>query len=72
MAAGLAAVIALVWGTQIRKEVSMNILIVEDETVIANLIGMPLEETGHFSIVAHIIEAYLAELRHNRVDAVLR
>ena len=55
VAAGLAAVIALVKGTQIRKEVTMNILIVEDDPVIADVIGMTLEEAGHFSTVAHTI-----------------
>ena len=49
----------------------MNILIVEDDPVIADVIGMTLEEAGHFSTVAHTIEASLAELRHNRIDAVL-
>ena len=57
-------------GTQIRKEVTMNILIVEDDPVIADVIGMTLEEAGHFSTIAHTIEASLAELRHNRIDAV--
>lgn len=49
----------------------MNILIVEDDPVIADVIDMTLEEAGHFSTIAHTIEASLAELRHNRIDAVL-
>ena len=49
----------------------MYILIVEDDPVVADVLGMTLEEAGHFQSTAHNIETALAELKHNNVDAVL-
>ena len=49
----------------------MHILIFEDGPVVANVLGMTLEEAGHFLSIAHTIEVALAELRHNDIDAVL-
>ena len=49
----------------------MHILIVEDDPVVADVLGMTLEEAGHFPSIAHTIEVALAELRHNDIDAVL-
>ena len=43
----------------------MHILIVEDDPVVADVLGMTLEEAGHFPSIAHTIEVALAELRHN-------
>ena len=51
---------------------AMHILIVEDDPVVADVLGMTLEEAGHFQSTAHNIETALAELKHNTVDAVLR
>ena len=45
----------------------MHILIFEDNPVVADVLGMTLEEAGHFSS----IEVALVELRHNDIDAVL-
>ena len=49
----------------------MHILIVEDDPVVADVLGMTLEEAGHFQSTAHNIETALAELKHHNVDAVL-
>ena len=51
----------------------MHILIVEDDPVVADVLGMTLEEAGHFQSTAHNIETALAELKHNHnnIDAVL-
>ena len=49
----------------------MHILIVEDDPVVADVLGMTLEEAGHFQSTAHNIETALAELKHNAIDAVL-
>ena len=49
----------------------MHILIVEDDPVVADVLGMTLEEAGHFQSAAHNIETALAELKHNTIDAVL-
>jgi len=49
----------------------MHILIVEDDPVVADVLGMTLEEAGHFQSTAHNIETALAELKHNNIDAVL-
>ena len=43
----------------------MHILIVEDDPVVADVLGMTLEEAGHFQSTAHNIETALAELKHN-------
>ena len=49
----------------------MHILIVEDDPVIADVLGMTLDEAGHFHSVANNIETALDELKHNKLDAVL-
>lgn len=49
----------------------MDILIVENDPVVADVLGMTLEEAGHFQFTAHNIETALAELKHNNIDAVL-
>ena len=49
----------------------MHILIVEDDPVVADVLGMTLEEAGHFQSTAHNIETALAELKYNTIDAVL-
>ena len=49
----------------------MHILIVEDDPVVANVLGITIEEAGHFQSTAHNIETALAELKHNNIDAVL-
>jgi ActR/RegA family two-component response regulator len=49
---------------------AMHILIVEDDPVVADVLGMTLEEARHFQSIAHNSETTLAELKHNTVDAV--
>ena len=49
----------------------MHILVVEDDTVVADVLGMTFEEAGHFPSIAHTIEVVLAEFRQNDIDAVL-
>ena len=49
----------------------MHILIVEDDPVVADVLGMTLEEAGHFPLIAHTIEVARAELRHNDIDVFI-
>ena len=49
----------------------MHNLIVEDDSVVADVLGMTLEEAGHSPSIAHTIAVALAELRHNDIDAVV-
>ncbi len=49
----------------------MHTSIVEDDTVVANVLGMTFVEALYFSSIAHTIEVELAELRHNGIDASL-
>ena len=49
----------------------MHILIVEDDPVFADVLGMNLEEAGHFPSIERTIGVALAELRHNDIDAGL-
>ena len=49
----------------------MHILIVEDDPVVADALGMTLEEAGHHQSIAHNIETALAELKHKTIDAAL-
>ena len=49
----------------------MHILIVEADPVVADVLGMTLEEAGHFHLTARNIETALAELKHNAIDVVL-
>ena len=49
----------------------MHILIVEDDPVVADVLGMTLDEAGHFPLIAHTIEVARAELRHNDIDVFI-
>lgn len=49
----------------------MNILIVEDDTVIADAIGITLSQAGYHYIHTRTIEGALNEINHNQIDAVL-
>ena len=49
----------------------MHVLIVEDDPIVAGVLGMTLEEAGHFKTTANTIETALSELKHNRIDAIL-
>ena len=49
----------------------MHILVVEDDTVVADVLGMTFEEAGHFLSIVHNIVVALADLRHNDIAAVL-
>ena len=49
----------------------MHILVVEDDPVVADVLGMTLEEAGYFKTTADSIESTLFELKHNQIDAVL-
>ena len=49
----------------------MNILIVEDDLVIADAIGMILTQAGYCHVHAPTVEAALSELNYSQVDAVL-
>ena len=49
----------------------MHVLIVEDDPIVADVLGMTLEEAGHFKTTANTIETALSELKHNRIDAIL-
>jgi len=49
----------------------MHVLIVEDDPIVADVLGMTLEEAGHFKTTANTIEMALSELKHNRIDAIL-
>ena len=43
----------------------MHILVVEDDPIVANILGRALEEAGYFSTTANTIETALFELKHN-------
>ena len=49
----------------------MHVLIVEDDPIVADVLGMTLEEAGHFKTTANTIETALLELKHSRIDAIL-
>ena len=49
----------------------MHILVVEDDPIVADVLGMTLEEAGYFKTTADTIETALFELKHNQIDAVL-
>jgi len=49
----------------------MHVLIVEDDPIVADVLGMTLEEAGHFTTTANTIETALSELKHNRAEAIL-
>jgi len=49
----------------------MHILVVEDDPIVADILGMTLEEAGYFKTTANTIETALFKLKHNQIDAVL-
>ena len=49
----------------------MHILVVEDDPIVANILGMTVKEAGHFKTTGNTIETALFELKHNQIDAVL-
>ena len=49
----------------------MHILIVEDNPIVADVLGTTLDEAGYFKTTADSIESALFELKHNQIDAVL-
>ena len=49
----------------------MHVLTVENDPIVADVIGMTLEEAGHFKTAANTIEIALSELKHNRIEAIL-
>ena len=49
----------------------MHVLIVEDDPIVADVLGMTSQEAGHFKTTANTIETALSELKHNRVDGIL-
>ena len=49
----------------------MNILIVEDDAIVADALAMTLEQTGYFSLVAGSIHEALEEININEFDAIL-
>jgi len=48
----------------------MHLLIVEDDPIVADVIGMTLEEAGDFKTTVNTIETALSELKHSRIDAI--
>ena len=48
----------------------VHILFVEDDPIVAHVLGMTLEETGYFKTTADTIESALFKLKHNQIDAV--
>ncbi|MDA0801519.1 MAG: response regulator [Proteobacteria bacterium] len=49
----------------------MHALIVENDPIVADVLGMALEEAGHFKTTANTIETALSELKYNRIHAIL-
>ena len=49
----------------------MHVLVVEDDPIVADILGMTLKDAGYFKTTASTIEMALFELRHNQIDAVL-
>ena len=49
----------------------MHILVVEDDPIVADVLGVTLEEAGYFKTTADSIEFTLFELKHNQIDAIL-
>lgn len=48
----------------------MNILLVEDDPIVADVLAMTLEDAGYFTIIAGSIHEALDELNINEIDAV--
>ena len=49
----------------------MHILVVEDDPIVADILGMTSEEAWYFKTTANTIETAMFELKHNQIDAVL-
>ena len=49
----------------------MHILVVEDDPIVTDILGMTLEEAAYFQTTTNTIETALFELKHNQIDAVL-
>ena len=49
----------------------MHILVVEDDPIVADILGMTLEEAGYFKTTANTKETNLFELKHSQIDALL-
>lgn len=49
----------------------MHVLIVEDDQIVVDVLGMASEEAGHFKTTANTIETALSEFLYNRIDAIL-
>lgn len=43
----------------------MHILVVEDDPIVADILGMTLEKTGYFKTTANTIKTALFELKPN-------
>ena len=49
----------------------MHVLVVEDNPIVAYILGMRLKEAGYFKTTANTIETALFKLKHNQIDAAL-
>ena len=49
----------------------MNILVVEDDPIVADAVSMTLEQAGYFTVASTTIHDALEELSLNEIDAVL-
>ena len=49
----------------------MHVLVVEDDPIVADILGMTSEEAGYFKTTANTIETAILELKQNQIDAVL-
>ena len=49
----------------------MHVLVVEDDPIVADILGMTSEEAGYFKTTANTIETAILELKQNQIDADL-
>ena len=49
----------------------MHVLIVEDDPIVTDVLGMTLEGAGPFKTTANTIETALSVLKHDRIDTIL-
>ena len=49
----------------------MNILVVEDDPIVADAVAMTLEQAGYFIVPSSTIHEALEEISINEIDAVL-
>ena len=49
----------------------MNILVVEDDPIVADAVAMTLEQAGYFTVPSTTIQEALEEININEIDAVL-